>query len=137
MIGIGSSKKIDRIFLNNEWLDIIPSCRALILHEGISDHCPAKVTLSEICKTRKAFQFCNVWIKHPQFQAIVQEGWNESIEGCMMFQVVRRLKLLKKKLRKLHSQAFRDIVSEPNEDREALKQAQKLLQTSPNNMDFQ
>ncbi|KAH0636375.1 hypothetical protein KY289_036290 [Solanum tuberosum] len=115
----------------------MPSCRALFLPEGISDHCPARVTLSEICKTRKAFQFCNVWTKHPQFQATVQEGWNEGIEGCMMFQVVRRLKLLKKKLRKLHSQAFRDIVSEAKEDREALKLAQKLLQTCPNNTEFQ
>ncbi|KAH0723423.1 hypothetical protein KY289_006467 [Solanum tuberosum] len=129
--------KIDWIFMNNEWLDEMPSCRALFLPEGISDHCPARVTLSEICKTRKAFQFCNVWTKHPQLQATVQEGWNESIEGCMMFQVVRRLKLLKKKLRKLHSQAFRDIVSEAKDDREALKLAQKLLQTCPNNTEFQ
>ncbi|XP_049406369.1 uncharacterized protein LOC125870045 [Solanum stenotomum] len=41
--------KIDWIFINNEWLDTMFSCKAMFLPEGISDHCPAKVILSENC----------------------------------------------------------------------------------------
>ncbi|KAH0747902.1 hypothetical protein KY290_027134 [Solanum tuberosum] len=54
-----------------------------------------------------------------------------------MFQVVRKLKLLKKELRHLHSKNFQNILTEANEDRERLKQVQGKLQTNPNNIEYQ
>jgi len=123
--------KIDRIFINREWMDTMPSCKALFLPEGISDHYPAKVVLNEEYKTRKAFQFSNVWTKHSKFLPIVQEGWKAHIEDGMMYQVVRKLKLLKKKLRVLHAKEFQNIVSKANADREKLKHAQMQLERDP------
>ena len=120
--------KIDWIFINREWMDTMPSCKALFLLEGISDHYPTKVVLNEEYKTRKAFQFCNVWTKHSKFLPIVQEGWMAHIEDGMMYQVVRKLKLLKKKLRELHAEEFQNIVNEANVDRGKLKHALMQLQ---------
>lgn len=77
--------------------------------------------LAEEYKTRKSFQFCNVWTRHPQFLSIIQEGWNENIERCMMYKVDRILKMLKRSLRLLHSQEFQNIVSQANKDRAELK----------------
>ncbi|KAH0708583.1 hypothetical protein KY290_010055 [Solanum tuberosum] len=54
-----------------------------------------------------------------------------------MFQVVRKLKLLKKELRHLHSKNFQNILTEADEDRERLKQVQGKLQTNPNNIEYQ
>lgn len=68
---------------------------------------------------------------------IVQEGWKVNIDGCMMYNVVRILKLLKKKLRALHSQAFQNVVSKENDDRVKLQQAQIQPQMDPNNVDYQ
>ncbi|KAH0709163.1 hypothetical protein KY284_010590 [Solanum tuberosum] len=115
----------------------MPSCKALFLPEGISDHYPAKVVLNEEYKTRKAFQFCNVWKKHSKFLPIVQEGWKEHIENGMMHQVVRKLKLLKNKLRVLHAEEFQNIVREANADRGKLKHAQMQLQRDPYSIDCQ
>lgn len=40
-----------------------------------------------------------------------------------MLQVVRRLKLRKRKLKKLNAKSFRNLVTESEMDREALRQA--------------
>nr|XP_016433102.1 PREDICTED: uncharacterized protein LOC107759635 [Nicotiana tabacum] len=70
--------KIDWVFTNGEWLDVMPACRAIFLPEGISDYRPAKVSLIEERRNfKKSFQFCNMWAQHPQFNAIVQEGWTD------------------------------------------------------------
>nr|XP_009780318.1 PREDICTED: uncharacterized protein LOC104229377 [Nicotiana sylvestris] len=46
----------------------LPAQGNRFLAEGISDHCPAKVTfVEERQRIRRSFQFCNIWAKHPQF----------------------------------------------------------------------
>ncbi|KAH0695976.1 hypothetical protein KY289_013458 [Solanum tuberosum] len=64
--------KLDWIFINNKWLDTMPSCRAMYLPEGISDHCPAKITwMTEELREKKQFHYCNVWAQHPNFTRVV------------------------------------------------------------------
>ncbi|XP_070049987.1 uncharacterized protein [Nicotiana tomentosiformis] len=116
----------------------MPECNARFLTEGISDHCPAKVTfVNERQRSKRSFQFCNVWTQHPQFMNIVNEGWNYTVEGCRMFTVVRRLKMLKKRLKALNNQIFHNIVAGANEDRNTLKQAQIQLQRCPTSLEYQ
>ncbi|KAK6795388.1 hypothetical protein RDI58_008841 [Solanum bulbocastanum] len=109
----------------------MPSCKAIFLHEGISDHCPAKITLPNSLTIKRSFQFCNVWAQHPQLFTIVKEGWGVNIEGCMMYKVVRRLKLLKRRLKGLYPEAFSNIVAEANTDRDTLRKAQEALHSCP------
>lgn len=54
-----------------------------------------------------------------------------------MLQVVRKLKLLKKGLKKLNAQYFRHIEIEAKQDRESLIQAQKQLQLNPGDQGLQ
>lgn len=118
--------KIDWIFINDMWLDNMPTCRAILLPEGISDHCPIKVSLAEENPRRKrSFQYCNTWSHNPQFVDLVREERNTSFKGCKMFKVVKKLKSLKKKLKLLNSDCFSNIINEANEDRKILKEAQQ------------
>ena len=55
----------------------------------------------------------------------------------MMYKVVRRVKVLKKKLIASHSQALKNIVSEENDDLVKLQQAHIQLQMDPRNVDYQ
>lgn len=50
-----------------------------------------------------------------------------------MWQVVKKLKMMKRGLKQLNSQYFRNIVTEADEDRQKLKKAQEKLQGSPVN----
>ncbi|KAH0695977.1 hypothetical protein KY289_013459 [Solanum tuberosum] len=54
-----------------------------------------------------------------------------------MFQIVKKLKLMKQKLRKLNSQHFKNIVSEASDDRKSLKVVNGRLQADPSNVQIQ
>ncbi|XP_075083268.1 uncharacterized protein LOC142167018 [Nicotiana tabacum] len=120
--------KIDWMFINEVWLNTMPACRATFLPEGMSDHCPAKVMLNESnFRRRRDFYYSNVWAQHPLFLAKVKEVWDAQIDGCRMYQVVQKLKQLKRKLKELNKQQFSNIV----------KQAHTLLQLDPLNAQLQ
>ncbi|KAM3200902.1 hypothetical protein P3L10_033265 [Capsicum annuum] len=105
---------------------------ANFMAEGLSDHCPVKISLiNELRMERPAFKFCNVWTSHLQFMNIVNEGWNQNVEGCQMFRIIKRLKAMKKQLRVLNSQHFRNIITEADEDKIALGKAQAELHIQP------
>ncbi|XP_018624361.1 uncharacterized protein [Nicotiana tomentosiformis] len=126
--------KIDWTFNNGEWLDLMPSCKP----EGISDHCPIKITLSDdVPRVKRSFKYYNAWAQHSQFNQIVADLWRTPIEGCRIFQIVKKLKLLKRKLSELNSQYFCNIEQTAKVDRQALKQMHEMLQTGPSNPDLQ
>ncbi|XP_070030434.1 uncharacterized protein [Nicotiana sylvestris] len=130
--------KIDWTYINGDWLDLMPSCKAKLLYEGISDHCPIKITLSDDThRVKRSFKYCNAWAQHSQFNQMVTDLWRTPIEGCKMFQIVKKLKLLKRKLRELNSQYFSNIEQTTKVDRQALKQVQERLQADPSNPDLQ
>ncbi|XP_055814228.1 uncharacterized protein LOC129883629 [Solanum dulcamara] len=54
-----------------------------------------------------------------------------------MFQIVKKLKLLKKELKMLNTQFFRNLVAEANNDRMTLHLAQNKQQADPMNMTLQ
>ncbi|MCD7449865.1 hypothetical protein HAX54_001907 [Datura stramonium] len=92
--------------------------------EGISDHCSTKVVIGDfVTVLRRQFQYCNVWAQHPLFLEVVETGWRNKEPGYLMFQVVKRLKALKKDLKELNAKKFKDIVTEAQEDSLSLKEA--------------
>ncbi|XP_060182632.1 uncharacterized protein LOC132612434 [Lycium barbarum] len=54
-------------------------------------------------------------------------GWQKQIAGCKMYQIVRKMKLLKGELRKLHSATFSNILNEVKVDRINLLETEKEL----------
>lgn len=54
-----------------------------------------------------------------------------------MLQVVKKLKLLKKTLKKLNQQNFRNILKEVEDDRAALQLAQTKLHEKPSDVELQ
>ncbi|KAG5573289.1 hypothetical protein H5410_063055, partial [Solanum commersonii] len=98
----------------------MPSCKAIFLPEGISDHCLARVSFSEDYKIRKSFKFCNVWAEHPQFKEIVEDSWKVNIEGV-------EASTLKN---------FQNILIEANEDRERLKNKATWIRLGDDNTKY-
>lgn len=110
----------------------MPDTKAIFLPEGINNHCPAKMTLEKIeSRLKRQFKYCNVQTLHPEFLKLVEVGWRDKVSGCKMLQVVKRLNVMKKSLKKLNTQHFKNIVTEAQKDRQALQEAQRLLQNRP------
>ena len=68
--------RIDRIFVNPDWLDQEMYCRASFPNKWqFSDHKPAIAHLIRRPRAGKPhFKFFNMWTAHEQFQEIVEEN---------------------------------------------------------------
>ncbi|GJY18161.1 zinc knuckle CX2CX4HX4C containing protein [Tanacetum coccineum] len=98
----GILKKIDRIMANTGFHDQFVGAHAIFKPYRISDHSPSVLCLPTLCKEKpKPFKFFNVLTKHERFKEVVNEGWVNQISGFHMFNVVKKLKNLKKPIRKL------------------------------------
>ncbi|OIT21620.1 hypothetical protein A4A49_53216 [Nicotiana attenuata] len=116
----------------------MPVYMAYYPEERISDHWPLKLSSANSPRRVKAaFKFCNVWASHPNFIDIVKEGWGQNVEGCTMFKVVRKLKLLKQKLEALNRSYFSNIIEEADADKMALAVAQAEFHRNPLNVELQ
>ncbi|XP_070008565.1 uncharacterized protein [Nicotiana sylvestris] len=80
---------------------------AQYLNEGISDHCPLKLTpLNARKRAKAAFKYCNVWASHPNFLEVVKE------------------------LKDLNRRYFNNIIAIADEDRLALARAQASIHSN-------
>nr|XP_016492092.1 PREDICTED: uncharacterized protein LOC107811643 [Nicotiana tabacum] len=115
--------KIDWVLINSEWLNSMPDFRDQFLPEGISDLCPVKLSNTNAPRRAKAaFKYCNVCSTHSNFLNIVHQRWKHQVDGCCMFKVVKKLKMLKQKVRSLNMQYFKNIIDTAEEDKVALAQ---------------
>ncbi|XP_074266559.1 uncharacterized protein LOC141589836 [Silene latifolia] len=102
--------RIDRVMINDEWINMFPESFANFLPEGLYDHCPCIVQLEEDTRKRKIpFRYFNMWAKAPEFMNIVTKHWSAGIYGTPMYTVVKRLKAMKGDLKKLNRDNFHDI----------------------------
>lgn len=53
------------------------------------------------------------------------------VKRCKIYQVVKKLKVLKRKLRTLHKRHFSNVINEANKDREEIQKLQAMLQKTP------
>ncbi|XP_071688900.1 uncharacterized protein [Rutidosis leptorrhynchoides] len=98
----GTLKKLDRILCNEEFVSIFPQANGKFLPFIVSDHSPIVITLPNgLKRKKKSFRFMNHVATKDDFISTVAMGWNEQISGHKMFQVVTKLKHLKKSLNKL------------------------------------
>ncbi|XP_074302912.1 uncharacterized protein LOC141637247 [Silene latifolia] len=124
--------RIDRMLVNAEWISSYPEAFANFLPEGLYDHCPCIVQFDSLVRrTRAPFKYYNMWSLSSDFDGIVREAWNKYIDGTKMFQVVSKLKMLKRRLRLLNKRDFNDIENNCSITCMALTEVQKKLRVKP------
>ncbi|XP_074314288.1 uncharacterized protein LOC141649498 [Silene latifolia] len=128
--------KLDRILVNDRWLQAYSQTTAHFLDPGMSDHCPAMLTFHDNDMPRKQFKFLNCWDEHPQFHQIVAEAWNGTHVGNSMFRLMSKLREVKKALRCLHSEHYANIGDKIKDKKKELSQCFSNLRQDPKNMQF-
>lgn len=128
--------KIDRVMINNEWLQAGQFCQANFLPPGcISDHSPCIITLIQQDRgMKRSFKFFNMWTSHHDFQEIVRGTWNQPVIGSLQFGLFKKLQKLKAPLRQLNQQHFAHISARATRANEELKTAQVQLQQQPSDL---
>ncbi|XP_048492374.1 uncharacterized protein LOC125493253 [Beta vulgaris subsp. vulgaris] len=126
--------RIDRIVVNDRWMEVFPDSVSMFFPESISDHCPCLVKLLSTSHNKpKPFRFFNMWTQSDRFISKVQEVWQEDVSGVPMFRIVRKLKKLKKSLKELNRDKFADIEKQADEAYTKLLQAQQQVHEDPLN----
>ena len=127
--------KLDRALVNNRW--VIEGLRAHANFEfpgNLSDHSPCVVSLFENSMQRaKPFMFFNMWTLHKDFQGIVEMVCCSQIQGCTMFRLCKKLKLLKEPLNAINKRHFSHISLRAATAEASLCDIQKQLHGNPTN----
>ncbi|XP_074314000.1 uncharacterized protein LOC141649204 [Silene latifolia] len=124
--------RLDRVLVNQEWLQVRPDAYANFFNDGYFDHSPCIIQDSTTSFAgRKSFKFFNMWSKVPEFLPCVQHIWNTKWQGTKMFQVVMKLKSLKQPLKNLNKHLFPDIENSTTHAWKVLDAIQTALHMNP------
>lgn len=92
-------KRLDRVLVNHEWMNLFDSTSVNHLISTGSDHSPlfviAKSTQREPIKY---FKFLDFWTDEPNFKEVVEQAWNMDVQGSPMWRFHLKLKNTCKKL---------------------------------------
>ncbi|KAH0693413.1 hypothetical protein KY285_020510 [Solanum tuberosum] len=121
-------KRLDRIFGNHEFFNMIPSCEVLhLIRQGL-DHAPLQVNYkTEEEPAVRPFKFFNFWIKHPNFRIVVEDNWKIEFVGCPFIEFHTKIKKIATLEDLIRVKEIQLEVNSSPENREALKRAEAEL----------
>ncbi|XP_074302880.1 uncharacterized protein LOC141637214 [Silene latifolia] len=128
--------KLDRVLVNESWLDKFSQTTASFLASGISDHSPAMLYFHDADLPKKRFKFLNCWTEHKNFKKIVTDHWNLNVRGNSMFRLMAKLKNIKGYLKLLHKDNFSNISDRVNAKRLELTSCFQNLRSSPHSSEL-
>ncbi|XP_074291157.1 uncharacterized protein LOC141617929 [Silene latifolia] len=123
-----------REMMDQYWLNVFPDSYGNFLPEGLYDHCPCLISNYAMGVRKKAlFKYFNMWSLVDSFKEVVNAGWQINVQGTPMFQVLKKLKNLKKGLQQLNKENFSDIENLTQVTELSLKHFQEKLRLDPLN----
>lgn len=132
----GILKKLDCIMSNEAFTCLFKDAYADFQPYGISDHSPSIMKISiENQKKPHPFKFANFVDHKKEISEVVKAGWNQVWAGHRMFQVVTKLKALKKPFRKLMWKQG-DIHERVKSLGKELEEVLRALDGDPNNQEL-
>lgn len=97
-----SASRIDRVFIDVEWLEIVSDLKLWGLERSLSDHCPLLVGSEYVDWGPKPFRVLDVWFSNPTFKKLVENEWK--VLGNIP--VYEKLKKLKAPIKKWNNEKF-------------------------------
>ncbi|XP_075095116.1 uncharacterized protein LOC142173428 [Nicotiana tabacum] len=103
-------KRLDRIFVNLPFQNMLPTIEVEHLIMIGSDHAPLLMTCGEQTTSFvKPFRFLNFWIKHATFKEVVKQNWEADFIGDPFLMFKHKLKKVNEALPKWSKDTFGDI----------------------------
>ncbi|XP_074298081.1 uncharacterized protein LOC141628893 [Silene latifolia] len=115
-----------------EWMDLYPFAYARFLPEGLFDHNPVVCYRRQdrVCR-RQTYRYYNMWSLDPGFKEIVQQIWLPTVKDSLMYQIVTKLKKLKKPLKELNRNNFSDVDKAVGVAKALLEDIQQQIYCTP------
>ncbi|KAJ9564993.1 hypothetical protein OSB04_000959 [Centaurea solstitialis] len=133
----GILRKLDRVLSNVEFTSMFRDAQVRFLPRGISDHSPGLLAFGgDVRKVVSGFRFDNFVTQHPCFSSVVEESWQTPVFGSFMYQLMYKLKALKKPLRQLRAR-YGDISKRVASLKTELDAIQVSVDLDPGNKELQ
>lgn len=58
---------------------------------------------------KKPFRFINMWCSHQSLIDVVTQAWVQPIQGCAMYMMMQKIKVVKVALKVLNKDGFGDV----------------------------
>ncbi|XP_070025625.1 uncharacterized protein [Nicotiana sylvestris] len=117
-------KRLDRVFVNDQWTQRFQSCIVKHVVRTDSNHRPLLMKChSDQKEFIRYFRFLNFWTEQTDFLEVVQDSWNMNVIGNAMWILQCKLKTVSKNF----SQWSRNIIGDVKEQEENI-----FLNSMPN-----
>ncbi|GAB2216895.1 hypothetical protein Droror1_Dr00000043 [Drosera rotundifolia] len=127
--------RLDRVLAKSKWYERFPGSKAFLPEARVFDHNPLVVSWSDgFVRGKGAFTFLNQWTAHPDFLNIFPETWSSEVDGCTMFQVASKLRIMKSCFRDLHRFSASNITNRVDEAMMKVKHLQMALSVQFSNI---
>ncbi|XP_062075064.1 uncharacterized protein LOC133779080 [Humulus lupulus] len=88
--------RLDRIFVNEVWIDSFPDSEGRFNWDTLSDHCFCIIKAVHFQVSGvKPFRYFNMWDKHQDFRSSVMCNWSKPVGGTGLQKIMQKLKRLK------------------------------------------
>ncbi|XP_019432655.1 PREDICTED: uncharacterized protein LOC109339640 [Lupinus angustifolius] len=105
-----TEKRLDRIMVNDDWVNDFTHFACCTMPRVASDHYPLLLSYNNQVQTRKtSFKFHKMWLLNSDCRRLVAEVWNVEVVGCPMFVLSVKLKNFKKELINWNHDVFGNI----------------------------
>ncbi|XP_026399686.1 uncharacterized protein LOC113295570 [Papaver somniferum] len=103
-------EKLDRGFMNDDWVSVVPHTRITNLARVYSDHNPILLKCFHNEQTLSIpYKFFKCWQLSPDFKNVLINSWDKKVNGSPSFVVSGKLKNLKTDLSKWNIESFGHI----------------------------
>ncbi|KAH0725234.1 hypothetical protein KY284_001099 [Solanum tuberosum] len=121
-------KRLDRVMINDKWLQDMPQTTIAHLPSVFSDHCPLFMEMVERTDhPTKYFKFLHCWTDHEEFLSTVKSCWDREMDGNPMWKVHQKMKRLKGSLSSWSKSVYGDIFSKVSNLRRGSSRLKKML----------
>jgi len=132
-------KKLDRVLINDVWLQTFPQSYSTFEAGGCSDHLRGRINLrrekGSQAKGRKPFKFVNVLAELHEFQPMIDNYWKNTeslfLSTSTLFRFNKKLKGLKPALKLLAKDRIGNLVKKSKEAYEVLCKKQEANLSKP------
>ncbi|XP_062100396.1 uncharacterized protein LOC133806292 [Humulus lupulus] len=130
--------KLDRVFKNEEWIDLFQASVAVKQWDIFSDHCYCLIkVIQEVNFGFKPFRFYNMWMEHERFKVTVMQSWTRPVAVRGFDGILVKLKRLSHVLRQFNKYKIGDVERNFQMANDNYNQAQVQLQQNPHSSEFQ
>ncbi|KAG7547383.1 F-box domain [Arabidopsis suecica] len=127
------AKKLDRILVNENWLQLFPASLGFFGEPDFSDHSSCSITLNPfVQRQRKAFRFQNFLLQNPNFVPLVAYHWfSFNLVGSAMLRFSKKLKILKRYIREFSKDNYSNLEKRVKEAHLVVLRLQQQLLSNP------